>query len=98
MRRLKPHIKEKKSLQRFELRVSKINTKLMWNSCSWCDCEFRREDGYMIIMQENHNIDNPTEYYYVCNKCSKGISIEEMKKVWEEGNLYKTFQRRTHDE
>lgn len=98
MRRLKKSIKEKQSLKRFDLRVSKINTKFTWNNCCWCDYEFRKEEGYEITMSENFNINNPSETYYVCNKCSSCMSKEDMTKIWEESKLYKVFKSRSYDE
>lgn len=98
MRRLKKEIKCNENLDRFQLQVSKINTKFKWNKCYWCDYEFRREEGYQIYMSENLNINNPSEVYYVCNECSKGVSMEDMIEVWESSNLYKVFKNRFYDE
>lgn len=98
MQRLKPSIKNKESLSRFQITVSKTNTKFKWNECCWCDYEFRRENGYEIYMNENFNVLNPSETYYVCHKCSKDISIEDMRKIWEESNQYKIFKARGNDD
>lgn len=97
MRRLKREVFKKENNERFQLIVSKVKP-MFWKPCCWCDYEFRREEGYQIYMSENYNINNPSESYYICNECSGGVSMEDMIKVWENSNLYKTFRSRCYDE
>lgn len=97
MRRLKKEIKSNGRLGRFQLRVSRVNTRFKWNECCWCDYEFRREYGYEIYMCEHLNNSHNSETYYVCNKCSNGVPIEDMMEAWENSKLYDTFKHKCYD-
>lgn len=90
MRRLKKEIRDRK--EQFTISVSKITPKFFWENCHWCDYEFRREEGTLIILTDNNNPTNNNRGYAVCNKCSNGVDLETMKKVWEQSDEFKRFR------
>lgn len=94
MRRLKKSIREaiSKKEEPFTISVSKITPKFFWEPCHWCDNEFRREEGTLIILRDNVNGYHSDKGYTICEKCTGGNDIEIMRKYWEISKEFKEFK------
>ena len=94
LRRLKKEIRDKafNSKESFEISVSKITPKFFWESCHWCDYEFRREEGTLIILIDSQNPIHSDKGYALCSKCTDGIDTVMMERIWIESDEFKEFK------
>ena len=94
LRRLKKEIRDKvcNKKEPFEISVSKTFPKLLWQECHWCDYEFRRGEGTLIVLIDNQNPIRNDKGYALCSKCTNGIDTVMMERIWVESKEFKEFK------